>query len=429
MLAKSNTMKIQKKTKNKSLLKTQRTTIKIPSKKQINLPSTKEKKESFKLIAKNSHSISSKEDIKRKINKNINNNKILNNNYNNQVLGTSNCVLPTNYTDKEEEKKRVLSKDFNIREEKNLRHLGDLFRKSNLKKTIIIDDEGNNNLNLNKNIFLDSKDHRINFNKFKNNINAFRHDTKNIVNENNKIRKKTHNKVISNNIVPSSLKLKEIKFRKENDERLNEYGFFFNLLNTNIEEMKDMFRKSPLKIENKENYINDNIKTKKKNYLNNKKYNRNNKNIQIFSEEDKEEINKIQPYDLEKKDINNISNNDNINNNKENSFFESCFQEDFYKNFVDENQVPQVNISNCSFDFSSVISDKSSSIIINTNSDKTQCEIDENLNNNNNVIHNFDINPHTLISKKKENKTLKKYKGGSKSTSHLNLSNEKCCVF
>jgi hypothetical protein len=310
-----------------------------------------------------------------------------------------------------------------------LRHLGDLFRKSNLKKTIIIDDEGNNNLNLNKNIFLDSKDHRINFNKFKNNINAFRHDTKNIVNENNKIRKKTHNKVNSNNIVPSSVKLKEIKFRKENDERLNEYGFFFNLLNTNIEEMKDMFRKSPLKIENKENYINDNIKTKKKNYLNNKKYNRNNKNIQIFSEEDKEEINKIQPYDLEKKDINNISNNDNANNNKENSFFESCFQEDFYKNFVDENQVPKVNISNCSFDFSSVISDKSSSIIINTNSDKTKCEIDENLNNNNNVIHNFDINPHTLISKKKENKTLKKFKGGSKSTSHLNLSNEKCCVF
>ncbi len=310
-----------------------------------------------------------------------------------------------------------------------MRHLGDLFRKSNLKKTIIIDDEGNNNLNLNKNIFLDSKDHRINFNKFKNNINAFRHDTKNIVNENNKIRKKTHNKVISNNIVPSSVKLKAIKFRKENDERLNEYGFFFNLLNTNIEEMKDMFRKSPLKIENKENYINDSIKTKKKNYLNNKKYNRNNKNIQIFSEEDKEEINKIQPYDLEKKDINNISNNDNINNNKENSFFESCFQEDFYKNFVDENQVPQVNISNCSFDFSSVISNKSSSIIINTNSDKTKCEIDENLNNNNNVIHNFDINPHTLISKKKENKTLKKYKGGSKSTSHLNLSNEKCCVF
>ena len=49
--------------------------------------------------------------------------------------------------------------------------------------------------------------------------------------------------------------------------------------------------------------------------------------------------------------------------------------------------------------------------------------------NNNNVIHNFDINPHTLISKKKENKNLKKYEGGSKSTSHLNLSNEKCCVF
>ena len=405
MLTKSNTMKIERKLKNKSLVKTPSITTRLPSKKKIDLASTKEKKEIYKSIAKNSHSITSKDEIKKTVNHNHskNNNKILSNNYNNQILGTSNCVLPTNYTDKEEEKKRVLSNENYDKEEKNLRYLGNLFRKSNLKRTIIIDNEGNNNLNLNKNIFLDSKEKKINLQKVKNNINCFRHDnTKNVVNENKIKKKKTHNKVISDNIVPSSIKLKEIKFSKENDQRLKEYGKIFNLLNTNIEEMKDMFRKSPLKKDDEYNYFH-NLKIKKNKNQSNINFNKNSqnyfKNIQIFSEEDKEEINKIQPYEYDKKD------------------------------FVNENQVRQVNISNCSFDFSSVISNKSDSIIINTNSDKTQCELDENLNDNNNYIHNFDINPHTLISKKNEYKNLKKYKNGSKSTSNLNLSNDKCSVF
>ena len=423
MLTKSNTMKIERKLKNKSLVKTPSITTRLPSKKKIDLASTKEKKEIYKSIAKNSHSITSKDEIKKTVNHNHskNNNKILSNNYNNQILGTSNCVLPTNYTDKEEEKKRVLSNENLNKEEKNLRYLGNLFRKSNLKRTIIIDNEGNNNLNLNKNIFFDSKEKKINLQKVKNNINGFRHDnTKNIINDNKIKKKKTHNKVISDDIVPSSFKLKKMKFSKENDQRLKEYGEIFNLLNTNIEEMKDMFRKSPLKKDDEYNYFH-NLKIKKNKNQSNINFNKNSqnyfKNIQIFSEEDKEEINKIQPYEYDKKD------------NKENSFLESCLQEDFYKNFVNENQVRQVNISNCSFDFSSVISNKSDSIIINTNSDKTQCELDENLNDNNNYIHNFDINPHTLISKKNEYKNLKKYKNGSKSTSNLNLSNDKCSVF
>ena len=192
MLTKSNTMKIERKIKNKSLVKTPSITTRLPSKKKIDLQSTKEKKEIFKSITKNSHSITSKDDIKKKVmhNHSKNNNKILLNNYNNQVLGTSNCVLPTNYTDKEEEKKRVLSNENLNKEEKNLRYLGNLFRKSNLKRTIIIDNEGNNNLNLNKNIFFDSKEKKINLQKVKNNINCFRHDnTKNVVNE-NKIKKK-----------------------------------------------------------------------------------------------------------------------------------------------------------------------------------------------------------------------------------------------
>ena len=400
MLTKYNTMKIERKTKNKSLIKASMITTRNPIKKKTEIESKKQKNEVYKLLSKNRYSISSKEDIKKE---NIKNNlKQFNKkiNYNNQILGTSNCILPTNYTDKEEEKKRVLSKNFN--EEKNLRHLGNLFRKSNLKKTIIIDNEGNNNLNLNKNLFLDSKDHQINFQKIKHNINNLKNENNNLFQQ-NKSKKIIHNKVISDNIIPSSVKLNEIQFSNEKNERIKEYGFIFNLLNTNIEEMKDMFINSPLII--KDNKKEKNKQRNKKNY------------IQIFSEKDKEEINKIKPL--------NESEN---KNNKENSFLESCFQDDFYKNFVDEDQIPIVNVSNCSFDFSSAISEKSNSIIINTYSDKTQCEIDENIDTNN-YIHNFEINPHTLISKKNENKTLKKNKNGSKSTSNINLSNDKCAVF
>ena len=201
------------------------------------------------------------------------------------------------------------------------------------------------------------------------------------------------------------MKLKDINLINRNDKKLNKYGIILNLFNNNIDEMKDIFKKSPLKKKDNNNiFINEN---------------NNIKNGQIFSEKDKEEINNIKPLnDDEKKD-------------KENSFFENCIKDDFYKNFIDENQIPQINISNCSFDFSSLNSEKSSSIIINTNSDKTICEIDENINtNDNNFIHNFNINPHTLISKKNEKKIIKKYKNGSKSTSNINVSNEnKCSVF
>ena len=391
MLTKSNTMKIERKGKNKSLIKTPSTTTRLSSKKKIELPIKNEKKNVYKILTKDY--------IQKKTKKNIkHNNKILSNNQN---LMTSNYVLSTNCSDKEVEKKRILSN--NIIEEKNLRYLGNLFRKSNLKKTIIIDNEGNNNLNLNKNIFLDHREHKINFQKIKNKIICYRYDNKNLVKK-DKYKKTCHNKVISENIIPSSMKLKDINLINKNDKKLNKYGIIFNLFNNNIEEMKENFKKSPLrKKENDNIFINENT---------------NFKNEQIFSEKDKEEINNIKPF------------NDNEKKDDENSFFENCIQDDFYKNFID-NQRPQINISNCSFDFSSLNSEKSSSIIINTNSDKTICEIDENINShNNNFLHNFYINPHTLISKKNEKKIIKKYKYGSKSTSNINVSNDnKCTVF
>ena len=69
MLTKSNTMKIERKLKNKSLVKTPSITTRLPSKKKIDLASTKEKKEIYKSIAKNSHSITSKDEIKKSLHK------------------------------------------------------------------------------------------------------------------------------------------------------------------------------------------------------------------------------------------------------------------------------------------------------------------------------------------------------------------------
>jgi hypothetical protein len=110
-------MKIERKTKNKSLIKTSMLTTRNPIKKKTEIQSKKQKNEVYKLLSENRYSISSKEDIKKE---NIKNNlKQFNKkiNYNNKILGTSNCILPTNYTVKEEEKKRFLSK--NLNKEKN----------------------------------------------------------------------------------------------------------------------------------------------------------------------------------------------------------------------------------------------------------------------------------------------------------------------
>ena len=391
MKIKSNIKKFKPSSKNKQTLSI---TPRVTTKSKLEYKTLKDKKQEFKNIVKNRYSISSKEDIKKKASQTFVK-PILKTSSN--ILGTSNGALPTNYTDKEEEKKNrqslICKNNINYKEETKLRYLGNLFRTSNLKKTIIIDGDGNNNLNINKDLFA---------------VNINNKEEQKVKNKNGNLKKSksTHKQIISDNLMLNigNLGIQNSKnIKKENNERLIEYNFIFDLLNTNIEEMKDMFINSPLII--KDNKKEKNKQRNKRNY------------IQIFSEKDKEEINKIKPL--------NESEN---KNNKENSFLESCFQDDFYKNFVDEDQTPIVNVSNCSFDFSSAISEKSNSIIINTYSDKTQCEIDENIDTNN-YIHNFEINPHTLISKKNENKTLKKNKNGSKSTSNINLSNDKCAVF
>jgi hypothetical protein len=138
-------------------------------------------------------------------------------------------------------------------------------------------------------------------------------NNKNNIINNNKIKKNlkksksTHKQIISDNKLIQNLENKKISpknLKKEEDERILEYDFIFDLLNTNIEEMKDMFKKSPIK--QKESSDNNFKKTPKK------------KIIQIFSEKEKEEINNIKPL-LSQIEISINNNNNNIKNKENNN--------------------------------------------------------------------------------------------------------------
>ena len=397
-MIKSNDSKFQQK---QSTIKkqTQSITPRILSKAKIDQKLLKEKKSEIKNSVKNRQTISPKENIKKKSSQTFVKpfNKVSTN-----ILGTSNGALPTNYTDKEEEKKNrqtvICNNNINFKDEMKLRYLGNLFRTSNLKKTIIIDSDGNNNLNLNKNIFIEKSNENQNKDLNKK--------------ENLKKSKSTHKQIISDNIImkndinehkkiPNNKQLKN-----ENDIRLIEYDFIFDLLNTNIEEMKDMFKNKSVKP--KESSDNIFKKTPKK------------KIIQIFSEKDKEEINNIQPL---------LSPFEMSNNNENNSFLESCIQDDFYQSIVNK---PQTN-SYHSFEMSSVINNNvnTSSNLNTINSNRTECELEDNTQIEDKVLKISEINPHFLVEKKYKKKSLENIgkNQNSKSTKNLSGITNKCSIF
>ena len=398
-MIKSNDSKFQKK---QSTIKkqTQSITPRILSKAKIDQKLLKEKKSEIKNSVKNRQTISPKENIKKKSSQTFVKpfNKVSTN-----ILGTSNGALPTNYTDKEEEKKNrqtvICNNNINFKDEMKLRYLGNLFRTSNLKKTIIIDSDGNNNLNLNKNIFIEKSNENQNKDLNKK--------------ENLKKSKSTHKQIISDNIIMKNdinehTKIPNNKqLKNENDIRLIEYDFIFDLLNTNIEEMKNMFKNKSIK--SKESSDNIFKKTPKK------------KIIQIFSEKDKEEINNIKPL-LSQIEISQ-------NNNDNNSFLESCIQDDFYQSLINK---PQSN-SYHSFEMSSVINNNinSSSNLNTNNSNKTECELDDNTQIEDKVLKISEINPHFLVEKKYKKKSLENIgkSKNSKSTKNLSGITDKCLIF
>ena len=255
---------------------------------------------------KNHNSISSKEEATKKIisrprmnkiKQNIvyyntyGNNKVSNNN-NNKLL-TSNLFLTNdtdNYVIPDEEKKFFKKSKFaNNNEEKiiNLPDIDTVFKKNTFKKTIIIDNEGNNNLHMNikkgendykkllntknnKSIFYNSSintntesnslftnDSKMEFSKFKfNNKNNI-----NFVGKNNLKKEKEKEKEIKKNIIDDSIK----EEKNEEEKRIKEYSKIFNLLNTNIEQFKKMFNSNTYNAHN-----NKALNTKEKNNNQNK---------------------------------------------------------------------------------------------------------------------------------------------------------------
>ena len=258
------------------------------SKSKLNPLKTSKKFSESKFNSKKNHnSISSKEEIitkfqnKSKLNK-INQKTVYNNtcgnnnNNNNNKLFSSNLFL-TNDTDipiPDEEKKNLKKSKFNKNSNNqgeilNLPELDKIFKKNTFKKTIIIDNEGNNNLHLNikkgendykillnnnKSIFSNSS---INANTETNSLftNASKVETSNI-NNNNINNYLIKEKEIKKNIIDDN-----IKNEKDREEkRIKEYTKIFNLLNTNIEQFKKMFNNNSKTNNNSNNNSNNNDK-------------------------------------------------------------------------------------------------------------------------------------------------------------------------
>ncbi len=365
----------------------------IKTSSQKSLENKKVKKEILKTQKKTFSNL--KKEIKRKNSKSIikenknqkkNNNN--NNNNHNQNICSSNCILPTNYTESKDDEKKIKktfieTENNSKNEEMNLYYLGNLFRTSNLKRTIVIDENGNNNLNMKKE-FLDYE-----------NINKKKRSSLPIKNS---FQPFTHKKLESDNIcLLNNLENKNKLINEEDELRLKEYGMIFNLLNNNIEEMKNMFKN------NSQKEIKDDKKLNKKEIRNEhksktKKIIKTNINNIIFNEKEREEINKIGNKHEISYDI-----------IQGKSFLESCFQDDFCTSLINNDQ--NNNNNNFSFEFSSILTnnsnnDKTRNNIINFNDDleKTECEID-NLDDENyiNQLKNNTYHPRFLVDKKCNN--------------------------
>ena len=276
---------------------------------------------------KNNNSISSKEEVNakfpikktNKIKQNVvYNNTCGNNNSNNNKFFSSNLFL-TNDTDipiQDEEKKNLgknqLGNNFNNNKDEilNLPELENMFKKNKFKKTIIIDNEGNNNLHLNikkgendyknllnnnnsNSLFLSSS---INSNTETNSLftNASKMEASNINN----------NYIINENEIKNNIMDETIKNEKnEEKKRIEEYTKIFNLLNTNIEQFKKMFNSNS----NKENNNNNKIShQKEKNIQNKKSQNFPKRNKQIVIQKKKtSQQNKLKKFEnIETKKIN-----------------------------------------------------------------------------------------------------------------------------
>ena len=224
-------------------------------------------------------SLSSKEELQKKTspnNRNIKNKKNLKKcktNYN--KIKTSNILISSKDKDKDKINKNFRKNYSNFNKINiNIPELNkDIFNKNFLKETIIIDNEGNNNLN----IYINPKN-KINYKNIINKRKLIKFNEKNEINnlmtnnENNDLNSLFENSTNSINYNNNVLNIINKENNKndnfgnitEEEKRLKEYNTIINLLNTNIEQFKKMFN-------NNKNIINNNKNKNKKISMKNKK--------------------------------------------------------------------------------------------------------------------------------------------------------------
>ena len=303
---------------------------------------------------KNHNSISSKEEVGSKFPskksmktkpKFVYNNTCGNNNSNNNKLFSSNLFL-TNDTDipiPDEDKKNlgknILGKNYDNNNNKdeilNLPELENMFKQNRFKKTIIIDDEGNNNLHLNikkgendyknllnnnnsNSLFLSSS---INANTETNSLftNGSKMEISNIKNNFN------NNYIINENEIKNNIIDDNLKTEKNEEKRIEEYTKIFNLLNTNIEQFKKMFNN------NANNETNNNINNNKSSHPKEKEKNSIQiKKKQIFPKRNKKILIKKKKQPNQSKKVVNF----NIKNNTKKNMNEKTLTKESPKNLI-----------------------------------------------------------------------------------------------
>ena len=328
---------------------------------RINLNSSEKKnniKESQKIQIQNSknHNSTSFEDNEKilysptkyriqKLREKIQNTENHSNTNKNKMKTTqSNYLLSTNDTLSNEKHKKIKfikkfnfdlsinksdNKKKNINNRINIENYENLFKNINYKKTIIIDKDGNNNLNLN--------DSSQSYNSDKNSL--FINSTTKNSQEDNKI------------LYKSDLASKEDFMKRttsidimEEKNRLNEYNRIFNLLNSNIEQFKNIFMKNTQFSNNKNiNGRNNGKNNKIKKQLGTLNTNLSEKKLKQklnISKSEKILLNIIQNNghnNFESKnnlDTNPIKGNKNSDLNNNYSFLESCLQDEFYQSML-----------------------------------------------------------------------------------------------
>ena len=404
----SNKIKKEQKQKIKNIIEKNK---QLPSKTQINPIRITKAFTGFKKYNKNiivHNSISSKEEVKKRLSpsnfRNRQNNKNLIANttsYSTNKFISSNHLFLTNDIEKKGyDDKKIIKKNKNLKNYSNggenikIPDLNALFKKNKLKKTIIIDEKGNNNLNLKLEKGIQDYKNILNKNSNNNTIisNSFTGNTETnslfinsrksyMENYNNNFNRKSREDDIKQTIID----------KNEEEKRLKEYNKIFNLLNSNIEQFKKMFNNNI----NNYNVINDKNKIiliKDKNNPNNKykkiesnshnKYKRNNnisreKKFDTNLKKNLSEKNLLSSNKFNKNfDQNFFPINPKINNDLSNncSFLESSIQDDFYQSLL--NQTFLQNISKISFEmnFDSI----SNSSIGKNNNNKLNDEIENN---------------------------------------------------